>query len=100
MDNPGSGAANRITNAQADINGGVMGAETHSLTSGENGPHTHGPSSPFTQYVQRIVGQGIVGMGSGADFNYPGSTGTSGSGTGHNNVQPTFFANYFIYTGN
>lgn len=99
MDNPGGGAANRVTDPQADVNGGVIGAETHSLTSAQNGAHTHNQPGGTNAYVGTVSSGGVSG-GAGSLFNYNTTTASSGSGSAHNNVQPTFFLNWFIYTGN
>lgn len=97
MDDPGSGAANRITNAQADINGGVMGSENHTLTTAQLPNHAH-DSGGGTGFLVAIGG-GTHAVGGGATFVIGATTGGAGSGNSHNNTQPTFFANYFIYTG-
>jgi microcystin-dependent protein len=98
MDNPGSGAANRITNAQADINGGVMGTENHTLTTTEMPSHNHANSIGFMIKVASGGSHAITGGGS--EVFIASATNNAGSGGSHNNTQPTFFANYFIYTGN
>lgn len=103
MDDPtGSAAANRVTNASADVLGGSMGAETHTLTESELADHSH---------EQRLGGNALghtVGSAGGnntytttsTDSVTPMTTRSTGSDTAHNNMQPTIFLNYFIYTGN
>jgi hypothetical protein len=69
--------------------GTAQGEELHSLTGAENGPHTH-----------NVIGGGIVGSGQ-VLFNsnhtdLTSVTTSSGSGTGHNTIQPTAYFNVFI----
>jgi len=91
MDDPtGSDAANRVTDASADTLGDGMGAETHQLTTAELAQHRH--------YIQNGgSGGGWTGGGANGGTEY---TSYAGNDTAHNNVQPTLFLNYFIYTGN
>lgn len=118
MDNMNSASANRVTDAQADTRGGVLGAEKHALTGAENGPHTHtGPAHTHTQRVlneswtapgsndRYVTGAERAGGGSALNTSGPGAqtgssgtgnTGSSGSGTPHNNMQPTMFLNFII----
>lgn len=63
------------------------GEARHALTSGENGPHTHAPASPTTSFIGST---GAIGaLSGGADVGEASFTGSSGSGTPHNNIQPT-----------
>jgi hypothetical protein len=82
------GAADRITDVNADILGGTGGEETHALTSNENGPHTH------TGGV--ILGLSGVGGNGGNWVSGTGNTGSSGIGTPHNNLQPWTAVKYII----
>jgi microcystin-dependent protein len=69
------------TQTEFDTAGETGGAKTHALTSGENGPHSH-PIATATA----VNAGGDVG-----DRKWPSSgdnTGSSGSGTPHNNLQP------------
>ncbi|NCB95281.1 MAG: hypothetical protein EOM35_02255 [Negativicutes bacterium] len=97
-DDMGGTSADRLTNQTGGINGDglgqVGGAETHSLTAVQNGPHTHSysvPSGPIAgpYYLQR----GDTPEGGNE---YGKTTGSSGSGTAHNNVQPTIILNSII----
>ena len=93
MDDPtGADAADRVTDAAADILADSMGAETHTLTTAQLAAHTH--SVPSALNSQRF------GAGADAAGTPAGSTGSAGSGDAHNNMQPTMFLHYFISTGN
>lgn len=76
--------------------GTSVGAEQHTLSESEIPSHTHGInlSSPDT----------FSTANNGADFNVTtafnsGATSSAGSGTAHNNIQPSLVVNYIIYTG-
>ncbi|WP_374374530.1 phage tail protein [Dongia sp.] len=93
-DDMGGVAAGRLTNPSTTIGGidgsvlgAIGGAETHSLTANQNGPHTH-PAGVATS-------NGSAGAGPGATNS---TTGVSGAGHGHNNVQPTIILNGIIKT--
>ena len=126
QDDMGGVSANRLTGlgggVDGDILGGVGGEEAHVLTSGEHASHTHSGSGLTTTsdgaHTHTVT---AVGSGSLVVANTPGSsaagssslttsstgahthsvsgtTGSSGSGTAHNNVQPTIILNYIIKT--
>lgn len=82
----GAGTGSGLT---ARARGATGGAEAHPLTSAENGPHTH----PQTVSASSInTGAGAVpGPADGGQ-----NTGSSGSGTAHNNMQPFGVAFYII----
>lgn len=93
------GSANRVTSASlnganADTLGGTGGLETHSLTSAENGPHTHGGTPQLIADFDR----GTDAAASNFSLDSVGSTASSGSGTPHNNMQPWLALNYIIRT--
>lgn len=96
MDDPtGADAANRVTDAEADVLGGVMGAETHTLIQSEL-PIVVGNLAAYT---------GAYTIGSNAyqltnATNLTTNVGNAGGDQPHANMQPTMFLNYFIYTGN
>ena len=76
----GSGQGSGLTDRPIVTTGG---AETHALSSNENGPHTH------TYSAQGL--NTLDGIASGSPFNissFNASTASSGSGTPHNNMQP------------
>lgn len=66
----------------------VGGLETHSLTAAENGPHTH------TGLYTAAGGGGAIGFAEVAGV--AALTGSSGSGTAHNIMQPFAVVNYLI----
>jgi len=82
MDDMGSGegAANRVTAAAADSVGGVSGAESISMGLANNGAHTH---TGTTQSDAAGAGGGVTKIKAGTD-----ATGSSGSGTAKNTMNP------------
>lgn len=99
MDDPtGSAAANRVTDAQADVLGGSMGEESHTLVESELAAHTH----PISLKVAGAGGtqNSVAATGDAGAATADGVTNSTGGDGAHNNVQPTMFLNYFIYTGN
>lgn len=118
QDDMGGVSANRLTNQSGGLNGDTLGAaggsETHTLTEAELASHTHflvkdgtynggswGLSStlPIREGVPNDTPdnhQYILKSGTGtADV---GLSSATGSGTAHNNVQPTIILNYIIKT--
>lgn len=115
-----AGAGSGLT--ARDLGSHLIGEEFHALTSGENGPHTHtaagvtGSSnqnlSHGHQYLQPVLGSfqpgsetGVATYVLGSTFatdltphnhSFSVTTTTSGSGTPHNNMQPTAFLNAMI----
>jgi len=82
MDNMGGTPADRVTDAQADVLGGVMGEEEHTLTIGEMPNHAHTYYGP----VEALVTGGpapILSSEPGANTSFV------GGGQAHNNIQPT-----------
>lgn len=111
QDDMGGTSANRLTDQSGGLDGDVLGdtggAETHTLVTAELPAHTH-DSGTLTQAGGTVWtggGDGAnVSAGSGAtprnatetSINITGSTGSTGSDTAHNNVQPTIILNYII----
>ena len=73
--------------------GQSLGAEKHALASGELPPHTHNVPIDTGAGPTNNVSQTVVGPGNSA-----GSVVTSsvGSGTAHNNMQPSLAVNFII----
>ncbi|MBI1425778.1 MAG: hypothetical protein GC149_20320 [Gammaproteobacteria bacterium] len=105
----GISSKNRLTGQSGGINGDNLGAtggaETHALTSAQNGPHYHGSAVIMFNYEDLSWHDynGTISRGSGASIGQGSSgariepnTSTSGSGTAHNNVQPTIIRNKII----
>lgn len=98
--------------------GATLGEAAHALTSGENGPHTHANTLADPQHRHDTSANGVIGAsgpgpsffatsgGSGPAVVQTGSASTgitltnvsSGSGTAHNNVQPSMAALICIKT--
>ena len=91
-DDMGGVSANVITNAQADSLGGEMGTETHTLTTAQMPAHTHSE----TQYTLNNTEDGSSHQQ--RQNTTGGTTGSTGSGNAHNNVQPTTFINFMVKT--
>ena len=98
MDNPGNGAgaANRVTSASADVLGGSVGAETHTLVKAE----LSDPLSANMPYVSTAYSVGASAFQLGAGLTGYTTIVNTGGNQPHNNMQPTIFMNYFMYTGN
>ena len=106
LDSMGGQVAGRLTNQSGGVHGTVLGAggglETHTLTEAQLAAHTHGAGS----YVINTGGDAAQNSSSGAVFRQDltrttpvsGSSGSTGSGSAHNNVQPTLVLTYIIKT--
>jgi microcystin-dependent protein len=96
-DNMGGSSANVLVNSQADALGGQLGEELHVLVTGEMPVHDH--SYDDAQAASGGAGslQGATATDSNNTVLSSGAvTGSSGSGVGHNNVQPSMAVNYII----
>ena len=111
QDDMGGSSANRLTNQTGGLNGDTLGdtggSETHTLTTAQLASHTHSFSD--TSNLNSQVGVKVSGSvdrdGGGQLFEesnvsvtISGTTGSAGSGSAHNNVQPTIILNYIIRT--
>lgn len=122
-DNMGGTSADRLTNQTSGIDGDTLGAvggaETHALTSAQNGAHTHtgttasngahthtvgyanaardpGSSGELMSYASQTL---TVETSSNGAHTHTFTTDSSGSGTAHNNVQPSIVLNKIIFAG-
>jgi microcystin-dependent protein len=107
QDDMGGSSANRLTGVTGSVNGdtlgGTGGAETHTLTSAQLAAHTH--SVPALT-VPTSTGSGLVGDGGfvlevqedtpSSVLTGTGTSGSTGSDSAHNNVQPTLILNYIL----
>lgn len=98
LDNMGGSSANRLTAVAADTLGGTLGAETHTLSTPEIPGHTH---TYTDQYVAGTSGGAFLGPSatnstSTLDSQTGLSTGSTGGGGAHNNVQPSIAMNVLI----
>lgn len=123
-DTQGGAAANRLTGLAGGVAGtlgSVGGAQSHSLTAAQNAPHTHtgttssggahahqfthdvnGRTSGGTNTVNAIYttsGSTTVETTTDGAHTHSFTTASQGSGSAHNNVQPTLVANWIIYAG-
>ena len=84
LDNLGGAAANRVTNANADVVGGAGGAETHTLTVAEIPSHSHSIS-----YNNNNAGSTHgIDFSANSDNSHSTTTGNQGGGGSHNNMHP------------
>lgn len=96
-DNMGGTAASRLTSGGSGVDGTTLGssggAQTHTLTEAQMPAHSH-------NFVggANAAGSGTVGAAGQSANAYLLSTVNAGSGTAHNNTQPTLILNYIIKT--
>lgn len=88
----GAGVASGLTTR---IMGSIGGEEGHSLTSAENGTHSHTGTTTANQLTSAVM------AASGSNYGVNNATGSitinsSGSGTAHNTMQPYIIVNYMI----
>lgn len=96
-DDMGGTAASRLTNQSGGSPGHLGasgGAQTHTLSVAELAVHNHSQILRNTAVAEQNGGSPLGGAGTtGA------TTGNAGSGSAHNNVQPTLVLNKIIYAG-
>ena len=96
QDDMGGTSANRLTGlsggVDGDILGGAGGAETHTLTTAQLASHTHQllGFDNTTGTARVTIASAVTGDSV--------TTEAAGSGSAHNNVQPTIILNYIIKT--
>ena len=97
-DNMGGSAANRIT--LGSTLGYTVGAETHTLLTGEMPSHTHdGPNNGFLTKGTTLNSNGAFPSAGSYCTNIPPiatTTAAAGSGGSHNNMQPSIIVNKII----
>ena len=108
-DDMGGSSANRLTDQTGGLNGDTLGdtggSETHTLTTAQLASHTHGAGTLKADGGGDLTSANLTGAQIRSDFNstnaiidVSGDTGSAGSGSAHNNVQPTIILNYMIKT--
>lgn len=107
QDDMGGSSSNRLTSPiNGDTLGAAGGSESHTITEAELPSHTHGGGGTITipygvNNTQPGNVAGLVQVTAGSSpqtFTVSGTSGSVGSGTAHNNVQPTIILNYIIKT--
>lgn len=100
-DNMGGSAANRLTSGASGITGTTLGAvggtETHTLTTAQLASHLHSPVSGSGVSTFGVASGG-TGFGSGDGSLGACTTSSTGSGSAHQNAQPTIVQNKIIKT--
>lgn len=117
QDDMGGSSANRLTGVTGGVNGDTLGAvggeEAHALLLAENAAHTHLIAGDESEDSDSLDANNEVlanRSNQGNSNSYilratqvaaatVGVTSSSGSGTAHNNLQPTIILNYEIFTG-
>jgi len=108
QDDMGGSSANRLTDQSGGLNGDTLGdtggLETHTLTTAQLASHTHDGQGSLRGPNLRTGSGSVSGItategGSGTTtMDISGTTAATGSGSAHNNVQPTIIVNYIIKT--
>lgn len=116
QDDMGGASANRLTDQTGGVNGDTLGdtggSETHTLTTAQLAAHTHTFSDTDAHTVSfprafisgaannsvNVDGSGQRHDGGTLTVSISGTTSSTGSGSAHNNVQPTIILNYIIKT--
>lgn len=114
-DDMGGAAASRITTGGSGINGATLGAsggaETHTLTTAQLASHSHGVTDPTHRHTRGIFSNAVANLTAGSspyaigdsttntDYAATGiSIQSAGSGSAHQNTQPSLILNYIIKT--
>ena len=115
-DDMGGSAASKLTNQSGGVDGDALGAkggsETQALTEANLPAHTHTFSDTDSHTVSiprpfisgaannsvNVDGSGVRSDSGTITVSISGTTSSTGSGSAHNNVQPTIILNYIIRT--
>lgn len=116
QDDMGGASANRLTDQTGGLNGDTLGdtggSETQALTEANLAAHTHTFSDTDAHTVSiprafifgaannsvNVDGSGVRSDSGSITVSISGTTSSTGSGSAHNNVQPTIVLNYIIKT--
>jgi hypothetical protein len=94
--NMSGSAANRLTNQSGGVEGDTLGAsggsETHTLTTAQMPAHTH----TFGSHTTGANGGGALKACLGPNDSTSPASNSTGSGSAHNNVQPTLVLNCMV----
>lgn len=104
QDDMGGSSANRLTDQTGGLDGDTLGdtggAETHTLTEAQLASHTHtwtgSESAAISTGISGAIANSAQGSQGDAAVTISGSNSSTGSGTAHNNVQPTIILNMII----
>ncbi len=102
QDDMGGVSADRLTDQSGGLDGDTLGAsggaETHTLTEAQLASHTHtsNVSIPVGTASTGGTANGLVSVIQSGTSTNSGTSGSAGSGSAHNNVQPTLILNYMI----
>jgi microcystin-dependent protein len=98
QDDMGGSSANRLTDQTGGLNGDTLGdtggSETHTLSTAQMPAHTHTVAAQQQVSGDSTNRGGSGQLGAAATI----TTSSTGSGSAHNNVQPTIILNYIIKT--
>lgn len=98
IDNMGGSSAGIVTDPQADVLGGTLGVEDHTLLVSELPSHGHQYDDQYIGTATGGVETGPAATGATADFTEELArvTNSTGGGAAHNNVQPAISMNYIV----
>jgi len=98
QDDMGGSSADRLTDQTGGLNGDTLGdtggSETHTLSTAQMPAHTHTVAAQQQVSGDSTNRGGSGQLGAAATI----TTSSTGSGSAHNNVQPTIILNYIIRT--
>ncbi|HUV39842.1 MAG TPA: tail fiber protein [Planctomycetota bacterium] len=98
LDNMGGASAGVLTDAQADILGGTLGFEDHTLVTAELPLHSHQYDDQYIAVTTggAETGPSVTNLTSTFTEEVGRTTSSTGSDTAHNNVQPVIAMNFII----